>query len=179
MTRSRSRLILTTVLVLFATTSVWAAPSPLSTPFSVGRADRAQVVALIRALYHAYSARDLKTVMRLEHPAIEASAMDWQHRGKGRADDVRQAFRGATAEFFSHKDFKMKPLDIAYVQVRREGPRIVVTSVLPVIASEPIEVNDNGHPLKVSLKINKFVFQRSPSGKNFEIIQMVMGDGMN
>lgn len=128
------------------------------------------VTGVITELYNAYVARDVDKVMALERLSFEAAAEAYEKQGKGKASDVIDAYRGATEEVLTHKDFAMKPLNLADAQFQRLGDSVVVTSVIPIIATELVEVGEPGSGKKVRLRIGKFVF-RSVDG-SWQIVRM-------
>lgn len=165
-------------LFLVSGTGAQAAPSPTASPSAAAplkpvKASGAEVKAVtgvISALYAAYTARDIDAVIALERRAFEAAAESYEKQGKGKASDVIDAFRGATEDILKHKDFSMKPLNLADAQFQRLGDRIVVTSVIPIIATEAVDVGDPSDPKKVRLRIGRFVLE--PVGSGYQIVRM-------
>jgi hypothetical protein len=130
--------------------------------------DKQGMLKAIKELYQAYKKRDLEKVMLLEKEAIEASALDYQARGKGPAQEVRDAFRGATQDLFSSPDFDMQPLLLEEVKFYKENDIYVASSVVPILASYRVELISK--PVKI--RIGELKFKKTPAG--FKIIQMTM-----
>lgn len=148
---------------------------PATKPASSGpvkpTSDDAKAAArVITDLYDAYAARDLDRVMALERVSIDESAQTYEKQGKGKADDVREAFRGATEELLTHKDFRMQPLNLKDAQFQRVGDTLVVTSPIPIVATASVEVGTPGEGRKVRLRIGKFILKKGDAG--FQIVRM-------
>lgn len=160
---------------VLAASAAGAAPAAHGgcTPSKPTKASGAEVKAatgVITELYNAYVARDVDKVMALERLSFEAAAEAYEKQGKGKASDVIDAYRGATDEVLKHKDFAMKPLNLADAQFQRVGDSVVVSSVIPIIATELVEVGEPGSGNKVRLRIGKFVF-RAVDG-TWQIVRM-------
>ena len=134
----------------------------------VSAPDKAGMIKAIKELYQAYRQRDLEKVMLLEHEAIESSALDYEARGKGSAQDVRDAFRGATQDLFSSPEFEMQPLFLDEVKFTKEDGVYLASSVVPILASYRVELISR--PVKI--RIGELKFKKTPAG--FKIIQMTM-----
>lgn len=146
-------------------------PSPQRTVSPVSAQEKAAVKAAIEVFYQAWVGRDLERIISLERLAIDASAEDYEKRGKGKAEDVRESFRGATKDVLDSKDFKMKPLHLVDVEFRREGELIVVASAIPIIATESVSVDmGDGTSQRVRILISKIVFRKAANG--YEIVKM-------
>lgn len=141
-----------------------SSPSPASgasaKAVKASASDVKAATGVITELYNAYVSRDLDRIMALERESIEASARAYESKGKGKAEDVRDALRGVTEEVIKHKDFKMKPLNLTDAEFERVGDAVVVSSVIPIIASELVEVGEPGAGKKARLRIGKFVFRQ-------------------
>lgn len=150
-------------------------PAPSQAPAApVTAQEKAQVRSAIEAFYKAWVAKDLDRILLLEKEAIETSALDYEKRGKGKAQDVRESFRGCTNDLLTSKEFQMKPLNLADVEFRRHGEWIVVSSVIPIIATESVEIGDPGSGQRARIVISKLVFRKSPEG--YRIIKMDLHD---
>ena len=134
--------------------------------------DKEKMTVMIKDLYDAYEQRDLERILTIQKDAIEASAIDYEKRKKGTADEVREAFRDATKEIIEHKDFKMKPLNMGDLTFQRKGKYCKVTSIVPIIASERLEVEEEGKYFFVRLRIGEFIFEQE--GEIWKIINMYL-----
>lgn len=133
--------------------------------------EKAAVRSVIQALYDAYKAHDVGKVLALEHVCIENSARDFEQRGKGSAQDVRDAFRGETEDLLKSRGFALKPLNLHYAEYRREGDTLVVSSVMPIISmTQAVEIVEGGHSHMNRLQIAKFKFQKTATG--YDIVFM-------
>lgn len=172
---------MSSVAVCLLVTSVLAATIAVAAPAAKGGSpgpkatkasgeDVKDVTGVITELYNAYVSRDVDKVMALERLSFEAAAEAYEKQGKGKASDVIDAYRGATEEVLTHKDFAMKPLNLADAQFQRVGDTLVVSSVIPIIATGLVEVGEPGGGKKVRLRIGKFVF-RAVDG-HWQIVRM-------
>mgnify|MGYP006280686557 CR=1 FL=1 len=143
-----------------------AAPKPVKASGNEIKA----VTGIITELYKAYVARDVEKVMALERASFEAAAEAYEKAGKGKASAVIDAYQGATEEVLNHKAFSMKPLNLADAQFQRVGEAVVVTSVVPIISTELVEVGEPGAGKKVRLRIGRFVFKKTATG--YQIVRM-------
>lgn len=141
-------------------------------PTPVPDGEKAAARLLIGNLYKAYASRDVDKVIALERESIEASAIDYEKKGKGSADVVRRSFRECTEDVLRNKDFAMKPLNLDDVEFRLEGDSLVVSSATPIIATETVEVGEAGSGQKVRLRICKFVLRKTSDG--YAIMQMFL-----
>ncbi|MBM3464229.1 MAG: hypothetical protein FJX76_19205 [Armatimonadetes bacterium] len=135
---------------------------------AVSPAEKAGVQAVICDLFVAYYNRDVDRVVEIEKGAIESSALAYEKQGKGKADDVRDAFREGARDVLSHKDFAMEPLRLEDVRYKHSKGRIVVSSVVPIIATNKVTLAASG--LQVRLSISTLVFEKK--GNRFEIVAM-------
>lgn len=140
------------------------APSPAKTTDEKGEKlseqDREKISGMITDLYNAYEQKNLEKILEIQHTAIENSAVDYEKRKKGTADEVREAFRDATKEIIEHKDFKMKPLNMGDLTFQKKGKYCKVTSVVPIIASERLEIEEEGKYFFIRLRIGEFIFEQ-------------------
>ncbi len=134
--------------------------------------DKEEIVTVIKALYNAYAEKDLDKVLELQKRSIESSALDYEKQGKGSAQDVRDAFREATEEILNHKAFKMLPLNLTDLTFQRKGDLCRVTSVVPIIATDRLEVMEDGKYFFVRLRIGEFIF--APEGDGWVIETMYL-----
>jgi ketosteroid isomerase-like protein len=154
---------------LAALTLALVANAAYSQPKSVSAEEQQAVLAVIRDLYDAYNARDLDKVMALEHQFVEAQALAYEKRkGPGKGDEMRDALRGVTEEILKSRTFAMKPLQIDDVEYRREGDMIVVSSAIPIIATEYVEVEGDGTGNKARIRIAKFWLKKTTEGWRIE-----------
>lgn len=135
-----------------------------SSPREVTDEEKNQIIDLIKELYNAYAEKDLEKVLELEKNSIESSAIDYENQGKGSAQDVRDAYRFATGEVLNHKEFKMLPLNISDLTFQKKGNLCRVTSVVPIIATDRLEVNQDGKYFFVRLRIGELVVSPSEKG---------------
>ncbi|MDQ7821858.1 MAG: hypothetical protein RDV48_03585 [Candidatus Eremiobacteraeota bacterium] len=161
-------------------------PSPTASPAAVKKPgktespehqdvlkeDREKIITVITALYNAYSEKNLDKIMELEKESIEASATDYEKKGKGPAQEVREAFKSATKEIIEHKDFKMLPLNMSDLTFQKRGKFVKVTSVVPIIATERLEVMEEGKYFFVRLRIGELVFDQRSDG--WKIVNMYL-----
>jgi len=122
--------------------------------------DRERITGIIRDLYNAYAERNLEKIIEIQHDSIEASALDYQKKKKGTADEVREAFKSATKEIIEHKDFKMLPLNLSDLTFQKKGIYCKVTSVVPIIATERLEVMEEGKYFFVRLRVGELVLEK-------------------
>ena len=134
--------------------------------------DEEKIKNIIKELYDAYAERDVTKVLKLQKRSIESSAIDYEKQGKGSADDVREAFKSATEEIISHRAFKMLPLNLSDLTFQKKGDFCRVTSVVPIIATDRLEIEDNGKYFFVRLRIAEFIF--APEGDNWVIENMYL-----
>jgi hypothetical protein len=134
--------------------------SPSALPEEVTQEDRDKITEILKDLYSAYAERNLDTIMELQHDSIEASALDYEKKKKGSADEVREAFKSATKEIIEHKDFKMLPLNLSDMTFMKKGNTCRVTSIVPIIATERLEVMEEGKYFFVRLRIGEFIFEK-------------------
>ncbi len=152
---------------------VTASPKEDYTPKEVLAAEKEEIIAVITSLYNAYAEKDLEKVLQLQNESIESSALAYEKEGKGSAQDVRDAFRSATDEILSHKAFKMLPLNTTDLTFQKKGKYIRVTSVVPIIATERLELMENGKYFFVRLRIAEFLFAPSETG-GWKILNMYL-----
>ena len=127
---------------------------------------------MIKELYDAYAEKNLDKIMEMQRNSIEASAIDYENQGKGSAQDVRDAYRSATEEILNHKEFKMMPLNTSDLTFQKKGSLCRVTSVVPIIATDRLEISEDGKYFFVRLRIGEFVF--SPTENGWEIQTMYL-----
>ena len=147
-----------------------AAPQAGTAPVLVNAQEKADVQGVIRELYDAYVKKDLERILSMEKVAIEASAQEYERRGKGKAEEVRQAFRGATQDVLQAAKFGMKPLNLEDLEYRRQGNDIVVSSAVPIIATEKVDIGSEGETRTVRLLMSRFVLRKT--GGRYEIVKM-------
>lgn len=136
-------------------------PEPVDKKYDVlPDEEKEKITSLIKDLYTAYEQKNLERILEIQKYSIEASAIDYEKKGKGTADEVREAFRDATREIIEHKDFKMKPLNLSDLTFQRKGKYCRVTSIVPVIASERLEIEEEGKFFFVRLRIGEFIFEQ-------------------
>lgn len=135
--------------------------------------DREQIISHITDLYNAYADRSLEKILEIQHASIEASAIDYEKRKKGSADEVRDAFRDATKEIIEHKDYKLLPLNLSDISIIRTGHFYKVTSVVPIIATDRLEVQEEGKYFFVRLRIGEMIFEKSSEG-SWKIVNMYL-----
>jgi hypothetical protein len=157
-------------ILVFMLAAMLAVGARAETPeAAVTAEEKAGAVGVIKALYQAYSDRDIDKILTLEHDFIEASAKAYEEKkGAGKGDELRDAFRGVTEEIIRSKQFAMKPLHLDDVQYRREGDRIVVSSAVPIIATEYVDVEGDGVGNRARLRIAKFWIRKTPEGWRIE-----------
>lgn len=149
--------------VLLAALIGSTAPARSSGP--VTDEEKAAAVGVIKELYDAYTGRNLEKILALEHDFIEKLALEYEKRkGPGKGDEYRDAIRGVTEEVLNSSDFAMKPLRLDDVEYRREGEQIVVSSAIPIIASETVEVAGDGLGNKARLSMSKFWLKKTHEG---------------
>jgi hypothetical protein len=148
-------------------------PSSFDGKEDVTKEDREQITALITELYNAYADRNLDKILEIQHAAIEASAVDYEKRKKGSADEVRDAFRDATKEIIEHKEYKLLPLNLSDITIARRGQFYKVTSVVPIIATDRLEVQEEGKYFFVRLRIGEMIFEKD-SSTNWKIVNMYL-----
>lgn len=135
--------------------------------------DREQIISHITDLYNAYADRSLEKILEIQHASIEASAIDYEKRKKGSADEVRDAFRDATKEIIEHKDYKLLPLNLSDISIVRTGHFYKVTSVVPIIATDRLEIQEEGKYFFVRLRIGEMIFEKSSEG-SWKIVNMYL-----
>ena len=138
----------------------------------VSEEDKSAILAVIKELYDAYAEKNLDKIMEMQRNSIEASAIDYENQGKGSAQDVRDAYRSATEEILNHKEFKMMPLNTSDLTFQKKGSLCRVTSVVPIIATDRLEISEDGKYFFVRLRIGEFVF--SPTENGWEIQTMYL-----
>ena len=143
-------------------------PAPKGATGPITAAEKKAISAIIVDLYRAYARADLDAVMKIEHEAIEASALDAERRGMYKAEQVRSAFLECHRDVLTHKDFKMKPLHTDGLRYVRKGGQILVRSDEPVIATEKVHLKESD--MDVRLTISRFLFKRQ--GETYRIVQM-------
>jgi hypothetical protein len=129
-------------------------------PEEVTQDDKDRITEILKDLYNAYAERNLDKILELQHDSIEASALDYEKKKKGTADDVRDAFKSATKEIIEHKDFKMLPLNLSDITFQKKGNICRVTSIVPIIATERLEVMEEGKYFYVRLRIGELIFEK-------------------
>jgi hypothetical protein len=134
--------------------------------------EKDKVLDVIKDLYNAYAERNLDKILALQKESIEASALDYEKKKKGSADDVREAFKGATKEIIEHKDFKMLPLNLSDITFQRKGNTCRITSVVPIIATERLEVMEEGKYFFVRLRIGELIFEKK--NDEWKIVNMYL-----
>ena len=149
-------------------------PEPPQPPTirEVTKDDEVKITDLIKELYNAYAEKDVSKVLELQKRSIESSAIDYEKQGKGSAEDVREAFKSATEEIINHKAFKMLPLNLTDLTFQQRGNYCRVTSVVPIIATDRLEIEDNGKYFFVRLRIAEFIF--APEGDKWVIENMYL-----
>ncbi|MGV8123393.1 MAG: hypothetical protein AB2L14_26875 [Candidatus Xenobiia bacterium LiM19] len=150
-----------------------AEPSSFVSKDSISREDREKIISLITDLYNAYADKSLDRILEIQHDAIEASAIDYEKRKKGSADEVRDAFKDATKEIIEHKDYKLLPLNLSDISIARTGKFYKVTSVVPIIATDRLEVQEEGKYFFVRLRIGEMIFEKS-SEDSWKIVNMYL-----
>ncbi|GEM_PF-1170175 len=148
-------------------------PSTFDAKDEISGEDRDQITALITDLYNAYAEKNLDRILEIQYAAIEASAIDYEKRKKGSAEEVRDAFRDATKEIIEHKDYKLLPLNLSDISVARRGQFFKVTSVVPIIATDRLEVQEEGKYFFVRLRIGEMIFEKDKES-NWKIINMYL-----
>ena len=121
--------------------------------------EKEAIISVIKEFYDAYASKDLDKVMEMQKNSIEESAIEYEKQGKGKAQDVRDAYRAATKEIMEHKQFKMLPINLSDITFRKKGKLCKVTSVVPIIATERLEIVEDGKYFFVRLRIGEFVFE--------------------
>jgi hypothetical protein len=133
-------------------------------------AEQAALNGIIQEMYVAFEKRDVNKVLSMLQPVIESSALEYEASGKGKAEEVRDAFRGCFEEVMTHKDYKVKELRMEDVQYRRDASGLVVVSVLPIIATERVEIMGEGSGQYASLNISQLWFRKKGAG--YELFKM-------
>ncbi len=121
--------------------------------------EKEAIISVIKEFYDAYASKDLDKVMEMQKNSVEESAIEYEKQGKGKAQDVRDAYRAATKEIMEHKQFKMLPINLSDITFRKKGKLCRVTSVVPIIATERLEIVEDGKYFFVRLRIGEFVFE--------------------
>ncbi len=147
-------------------------PKATNTSAVLTEEDKNAMVSVIKELYDAYATRNLEKVLELQKESIESSAVEYERQGKGSAQDVRDAYRSATDEILNHKEFRMLPLNISDLTFQKKGELCRVTSVVPIIATDRLEVSEDGKYFFVRLRIGEFVF--APNEKGWKIHTMYL-----
>jgi len=150
-----------------------AEPSSFVSKDAVSKEDHEKIISLITDLYNAYADKSLDRILEIQHDAIEASAIDYEKRKKGSADEVRDAFKDATKEIIEHKDYKLLPLNLSDISIARTGKFYKVTSVVPIIATDRLEVQEEGKYFFVRLRIGEMIFEKSNEG-SWKIVNMYL-----
>jgi hypothetical protein len=131
-----------------------------STYEDIAQEDKEGIITVIQDLYNAYSGKNLERIMELQHDSMEASALDYQKKKKGSADEVREAFKSATKEIIEHKDFKMLPLNLNDLSFQKKGTYCKVTGVAPIISTERLEVQEEGKFFFVRLRVGELILEK-------------------
>ena len=135
--------------------------------------EKEAIISVIKEFYDAYASKDLDKVMEMQKNSIEESALEYEKQGKGKAQDVRDAYRAATKEIMEHKQFKMLPINLSDITFRKKGKLCRVTSVVPIIATDRLEIVEDGKYFFVRLRIGEFVLQ-SDDENNWKIKTMYL-----
>ena len=128
-------------------------------PNELTTVEKEAIISVIKEFYDAYASRDLDKVMEMQKNSIEESALEYEKQGKGKAQDVRDAYRSATKEIMEHKQFKMLPLNLSDITFRKKGKLCRVTSVVPIIATDRLEIVEDGKYFFIRLRVGEFVFE--------------------
>ena len=135
--------------------------------------EKEAIISVIKEFYDAYASKDLDKVMDMQKNSIEESALEYEKQGKGKAQDVRDAYRSATKEIMEHKQFKMLPLNLSDITFRKKGKLCRVTSVVPIIATDRLEIIEDGKYFFIRLRVGEFVFE-SEDGNTWKIKTMYL-----
>jgi hypothetical protein len=154
------------------TGAIPAAVSSAMAAREVSKEDKDKVTAIITQLHAAYAAKDLDKIMELVRYSVEYSALDYEKRGKGPAQEVREAFRDATREIIEHKDYKLYPLNMSDVTFDRKGKYIKVTSVVPIILTDQLEIINDDKFFYVKLRVGEIIFE--PAGDSWRIANLYL-----
>ena len=134
----------------------------------VSEEERQEIVAVLTSLWEAYNERDIDRVMDLQKVAVERAAREMEQKGPYSADDVRDAFRGTAQDLFDTHDFQMEPLNIAGLKYEKKQNTYQVSSFIPILASNKVQVAS----LKVRLKVGNIQLEKIEG--NFVITHMQM-----
>ena len=109
----------------------------------------------------------------MQKNSIEESALEYEKQGKGKAQDVRDAYRAATKEIMEHKQFKMLPINLSDITFRKKGKLCRITSVVPIIATDRLEIVEDGKYFFIRLRIGELVLE-SDDNNNWKIKTMYL-----
>jgi len=143
-----------------------AAPAPAT----LSAQDKEAICAVIQRLHQAYEKRDLEAVMALEQEAVDSKAAQVEASGivedgrKLTAAAYKDAIRGCTEEILNHKDYKLRELELQDLAFKRVGDRVEVCGVVPIIATDRVEVVAPGSGMMASLTYNRFTFEKRADG---------------
>ena len=135
--------------------------------------EKEAIISVIKEFYDAYASKDLDKVMEMQKNSIEESALEYEKQGKGKAQDVRDAYRAATKEIMEHKQFKMLPINLSDITFRKKGKLCRITSVVPIIATDRLEIVEDGKYFFIRLRIGELVLE-SDDNNNWKIKTMYL-----
>lgn len=152
---------------------LWLALASLAHAEPVSAEDQAAARALVKQLYDAYKARDLKQVMSLIQPAVERSALDYEASGKGQAQEIRDAFLAFHEDLLNHPQYRLHDYNDQFIVFEPgQNGEFVLASSVPVIQTDVLDFqsSDGSSSTTARLRLGRFTLKKADG--TLQIVQM-------
>ncbi|MEW6280920.1 MAG: hypothetical protein AB1758_20060 [Candidatus Eremiobacterota bacterium] len=130
---------------------------------AVSPEDQQAARALLRELYDAYQARDLNKVMAMIELAVDGSAREFEASGKGKGQDIVDAFRAFHEDLLGHPQFRLEEFNDRFLVFEPQTTdSFVVASPVPVILSDSLDFSDSAGTTMTTarLRLGRFTLKK-------------------